>query len=438
MRRTVLQRLWWLSALCAGMTAGAGAEPTLLLTEAIVHTVSGAVLTNGQVLVEGATIREVGGALARQADQTISLRGLHLYPGLIAASSTLGLVEIEAARATRDTTEVGAFTPEVASWLAVNPDSELIPVARANGITHALVVPSGGVVAGRSGLVQLDGWTTEQMLVRGPAALHVYWPSAELDLTPRERLRDRSRFKSLEDQARERKVRARELDDFFLEALAYLKAKQAGEKGGAFQPVPAWEAMLPFVRGELPVFVHADSVREIKAALAWAKERQLRLVLIDAREAWRVAAEIAQNQVPVIYSDVFTLPSSDDASYAVHFRAPGILHAAGVKLVFGMGGRFESSSLRNLPYLAGQAVAFGLPEDVALRALTMNPAEVLGVAERIGSLQSGREATMFASDGPILDIRAQVKHLWIAGREVDLASRHTRLYERYRNRPKAP
>lgn len=436
MKRVLLRTLIGLAALWGG--AVAGAEPTLLLTDAVVHTVSGPVLTNGQVLVEGATIREVGLAIARKADQTVSLRGQHLYPGLIAASSTLGLVEIEAARATRDTTEVGAFTPEVASWLAVNPDSELIPVARANGITHALVVPSGGVVAGRSGLVQLDGWTTEQMLVRGPAALHVYWPTAELDLTPRERLRDRSRFKSLEEQARERKMRVRALDDFFLEALAYLKAKQAGEKGGVFPMVPAWEAMLPFVRGERPVFVHADSVREIKAALAWAKERQLSLVLIDAREAWRVAAEIAERQVPVIYSDVFSLPSSEDASYAAHFRAPALLHAAGVKLVFGMGGRFESSSLRNLPYLAGQAVAFGLPEDVALRALTLTPAEVLGVAERIGSLQSGREATMFASDGPILDIRAQVKHLWIAGREMDLASRHTRLYERYRNRPKAP
>lgn len=413
------------------------AEPTLLLDGAAVHTVSGATLPKGQVLVEGGRIKAVGVDLGLKADRTVRLDGLHLYPGLIAASSTLGLVEIDGVRATRDMTEVGAFTPEVASWLAVNPDSELIPVARANGITHTLAVPSGGIIPGRSGLIRLDGWTAEQMLVRGPAALHIDWPSAELDTTPRERLRDRTKFKSLEEQARERKTRIRELDEFFEEARAYGKASQAGGPGFKDR-VPAWEAMQPFVRGERPIVIRADSVREIKAVLDWTAQRNLPFILAGGRESWRLADTLASRKIPVIYEDVFTLPASEDASYAAQFRAPAVLHRAGVKVIFGTSGRFEASSIRNLPYLAAQAVAFGLPEEAALQGLTLFPAQVLGLSDTLGSIEAGREATLFASDGPILDIRANVKHVWMQGREVSLESRHTRLYERYKARPRAP
>ena len=413
------------------------AEPTLLLTGATVHTVAGPTFTNGQVLIEGARIKAVGTDLAARADRTVDLDGLHLYPGLIAASSTLGLVEIDSVRATLDTTEVGRYTPEVTSWVAVNPDSELIPVARANGITHTLAVPAGGVVAGRSGLIQLDGWTTEQLLVRGPVALHVYWPSMALDLTPREKRVDRSQSKSLEAQDRERKVRLKELEAFFLEAQAYDKALAAGAIAET-RRVPAWEAMLPFVRGELPLMIHAEGVREIQAALAWAAGCKLPMILVGGLDAWRLAEDLARQKVPVVYEGVFALPADQAASYAVHFRAARILHEAGVKLAFGTSGRFEASSLRNLPYLAAQAVAFGLPEDVAIRALTLHPAEVMGLGARLGSIEAGKEATLIACDGPILDLRSNVRQMWVAGRTVSLESRHTRLYERYRNRPRSP
>ncbi len=420
----------WLAGGGVGARAGEG---TVLLKGATVHTVSGPSLAKGEVLIEGSRIKAVGVAVGGEGGRVVELGGMHVYPGLIASSSTLGLIEVDAVRATRDTTEVGQYTPEVGSWWAVNPDSELIPVARANGITHALVVPGGGVVAGRSGLIQLDGWTTEQMTVRAPVGLHVYWPSAELDLVARERGSGRGR--SVEEQVRERRLRLRELDEFFLEAAAYGRWRGAGQVGEGTGVVPAWEAMGPFVRGERPVFVHADGVREIRAALAWGVERKLAVVLVGGQEAWRVAGEIAARRVPVIYEGVFTLPGADTDSYADHFRAAGRLHEAGVKVSFGTAGRFEASSLRNLAYLAAQSVAFGLPEEVGIKGLTLHPAEALGVADRLGSIEVGKEASLVVADGPILDIRSQVRQVWIAGREQSMESRHTRLYERYRRRP---
>src|SRR6478736_4406370 len=196
----------------------AASAETLLLTGATVHTVSGATITNGQVLVRDGKIAAVGSAVTTGDAKQVSLAGLHLYPGLIALNTDLGLQEIGAVRATVDVSEVGEYTPDVYSWLAVNPDSELLPVARANGVSHFEPVPSGAVVAGQSGLMALDGWTTEQMVTRKAVGLHIYWPNAGLNTTPKEKSRDPAKWKSLEDQDKERKEKLRQLDDFFAEA----------------------------------------------------------------------------------------------------------------------------------------------------------------------------------------------------------------------------
>lgn len=421
-----------LTALLAGPNRIVAAD-SFVLRGAIVHTVSGPNLHPGSVLVRDGRITAVGETVSSDGSPVIDLDGMHLYPGLIAANTTLGLLEINSVRATRDTTEVGQFTPDVESWIAVNPDSELIPVARANGIAFFEPVPFGGWVSGQSGVMRTEGWTIEDMLVESPAALHLDWPSMNLNTTPKEEYRDKSRWTSLEDQDKERRARLREVDDFFQEAEAYARAAEAG--GDNFQRVPAWEGMLPFLRGDVPLVIHADERRQIKSALEWAKHRDYRIVIYGGRDAWRLAEELAEAQVPVVYDHIFTLPTPDTANYDVHFRAPSLLHAAGVRVSFSQGGRFEAASLRNLPYAAAQAVAFGLPADQALKGLTLYPAEVLGVADRVGSIEPGKEATLFVSDGDILDIRSQVKRLWMAGREVSLDSRHTRLYERYRSRP---
>jgi imidazolonepropionase-like amidohydrolase len=421
-------------ALLSGVTS-LQAE-ALLLTGATVHTVSGETLAPGQVLLEDGKIAAVGQSLSASGAKTVALDGLHLYPGLIALNTDLGLVEIEAVRATVDAREVGEYTPDVESWIAVNPDSELLPVARANGISHFEPVPQGGVVAGQSALLALTGWTSEQMAIKKPSALHVYWPGAELDPTPKERSPNKDKWKSLEAQDKERQEKLKALDDFFAEARAYVKAKdQAKAAGAGFQNVPAWEAMLPVVRSEIPITIHADEVRQIRAAVSWAATNQYRIILADARDAWKIADLLATNNVPVIFSHVFTQPVRETDGYDIYFRAPEVLRKAGVKVAFSGGG---GSLVKNLPYAAAQAVAFGLPADAALKGITLYPAQLAGIAGRLGSIEVGKEATFFAVDGDILDIRSNVKRMWIGGQEVTLENRHTRLYEKYQRRPKAP
>jgi len=360
----------------------------------------------------------------------VNLHGQHLYPGLIAANTALGLSEIDAVRATLDTTEVGeGYTPEVESWVAVNPDSEMLPVARANGIAYFEAAPEGKIVAGQSALLSMDGWTWEQMLVKKPAALHIFWPQVSLDTTPKERAADPSKLKSLEDQDKDRRKKIQEVQEFFDEAQAYAKAKASSKPP---EKIPAWEAMLPFLRGEAPMILHADEVRQIISAVTWAATNQFKVVLAGGRDAWMVADLLATNKIPVIYEHEFTQPSRDTESYDSHFAAPEILRRAGVEVTFCIGG---ATANRNLPYSAAQAIAFGLPEEDALKGITLYPAQIFGVADRLGSIEVGKDATLFACDGNIFDLRANVKRMWIAGKEISLESRHTRLYEKYKNRP---
>jgi imidazolonepropionase-like amidohydrolase len=299
-------------------------------------------------------------------------------------------------------------------------------------------VPQGGVVAGVSALIALDGWTSEQMTIKRPVALHVYWPGMELDTRPKEQFKEAAKFKSLEDQAKERQTKLKALDDFFLEARAYAKARAANAAGGRsdFAVNPPWEAMLPVVSGEIPIMVHAEDIRQIKAAVIWAQTNNYKIVIVGGRDAWQVAELLAARKVPVIYEFTFNLPAYDYNSYDVNFRAPEVLRQAGVTVAFSSGAdSFHAAMARNLPYAAAQSVAFGLPESEALKALTLYPARLLGVDQRLGSIEAGKEATLFVSDGNILDIRAKVKRIWIAGKEVSVESRHTRLYEKYKNRP---
>jgi imidazolonepropionase-like amidohydrolase len=403
----------------------------------VVHTVSGETLSPGDVLVRDGKIVAVGKSLASAGTTVVDLKGQHLYPGLIALNTVLGLEEISGVRATQDTTEVGDYTADVESWIAVNPDSELIPVARANGITSFEAAPKGGIVSGQSALCSVDGWTTKQRMIKKPMALHLTWPTMELDTTPKSAAKDKAKWKSLEEQAKERGEKLQGIEEFFQEAKHYATAR---ENGGASAPalVPAWEAMRPFVSGKLPVVVHAVEIRQIRAAVQWAATNRLHIILAGARDAWMCPALLASNGIPVLFEYTFTQPSRETESYDVYFRAPEILRQAGVKVTFCTGSdSFNAALIRNLPYSASQSVAFGLPHDEGLKGITLYPAQMAGVADRLGSIEAGKDATLFAADGDILDLRSNVKHMWIDGQEVSLESRHTRLYEKYKNRPKS-
>ena len=411
----------------------ASAADRFLLKPAVVHTVSGASITNGSVLIEGDKIIAVGAMVSADGAKVVELPGQQLFPGLIAPLTTLGLMEIDSIRASIDTKESGSFHPEVQSWVAVNPDSALIPVARANGVTHAVPVPQGGIIAGQSALVALDGWTVEQMTQRRSLAMHLYWPSAALDTTPKELVGDPKAWKSLDDQAKERRKKIQEIDRFFAEAAAY----QKGRTNGA-SVVPSWEAMLPVLRGEVPLLIHANDLREIQAALKWTAGKLFRVVLAEGRDAVQVADELAKRKIPVIFQPTFAFPR-DNESYDALFSAAGQLHKAGVSVTIAFKDPTftdEASFVRNTPYAAAHAMAFGLPHDEAIRSITLNPAKAYGFADRLGSIEPGKEATLIAVDGDILDARAKVLRVWIAGREVSTESKHTKLYERYKARPK--
>jgi imidazolonepropionase-like amidohydrolase len=434
-------------AICLALsTAQRSKAESILLENATVHTVSGETFSPGRVLVQDGKIRDVsamGGAernLTPVDAKRIDLTGLHLYPGLIALDTSLGLSEIGGVRSTRDETEVGDFVPDVESWIAVNPSSEIIPVVRANGVAYVEPAPQGAVVTGQSSVVALDGWTTEQMVFKKNAALHVVWPEMELDLTPKDKFSgDKSKWKSVEDQAKERDKKIRMLNDFFFDARAYSAAKSAAETNSAKpQLVPAWEAMIPYVRGELPVMIHANETRQIKQAIHWVQTNALKGVIVGGRDAALVTNELVAAKLPVVYENVYTPRVRETESYDAHFKTPFLLQKAGVKVVISMGPEtFDAPLTKNLPYQAAQAIAFGLPEAEALKSITLYPAEVMGVADKIGTIEVGKEASFFAMDGSVFDLRAHVKQMWIAGREVSLENRHTRLYQKYKNRPKA-
>ncbi|HXU79072.1 MAG TPA: hypothetical protein VN794_21015, partial [Methylomirabilota bacterium] len=250
---------------CLFAAGVARAADALLLSGATVHTVSGETLSPGQVLVRDGRISEVGKTVQAGDAKIVDLSGQHLYPGLIALDTVLGLTEISGVRSTQDTTESGDYTADVESWIAANPDSELIPVTRANGIAYFQPVPQGATVSGQSGLVAVDGWTTEQRTIRKPVALHLYWPGMQLTFGERaERRGEKGKAKSLDEQAKERRAKLRAAAEFFDDARAYLKGKDAAAKGSLASPavVPAWEAMIPYLRGELPIMVHADEIRQ--------------------------------------------------------------------------------------------------------------------------------------------------------------------------------
>jgi imidazolonepropionase-like amidohydrolase len=428
-------------ALWSSIIATAFSADSTLLYNATVHTGTGETFTNSGVLIESNKISLVlsnKNSVRLSVRDMIDLHGQHIYPGLIALDSALGLTEIDAVRSTQDAIEVGDYTPDVESWVAVNPDSELLPVARANGIAYFEPIPGGSMVTGQSALLAMRGWTYEQMLVKKPVALHVIWPDMDLNTTPKEKSRDKEKWKSLEDQAKERRAKLAALADFFDEAKAYAKAKDAATNGSpAPERIPAWEAMLRFARGELPLVIHADEVRQIKSAAEWAATNKFKIAIAGGRDAWMLAGLLATNHIPVVYEHTFTQPSRDTDSYDVQFHAPEVLRAAGVKVIFSQGpGGFGATMARNLPYAAAQAIAFGLPEPEALRGITLYPAQLMGVADQLGTIEPGKQATLIVCDGDIFDIRSNVKRMWIAGQEVSLESRHTKLYERYKNRPK--
>ncbi len=358
--------------------------------------------------------------------RVVDVSGLHLYPGLMDAGTILGLVEIDSARETNDSRDGGDFQPDLRASVGINPDSELIPVTRANGVTTVVTRPTGSLVPGQGALINLAGWVPAEMVVVDPLSLHIEypgrpgargfnpnWPDAEGEnpSTVFRRNEKLNRLKELFDTARR---------------------YEAAKKAGPVPPTnPRLESLLPYVRGEKPVILTADRKADILAALKLADELKVKPILSGGTEAWKVAAELKRRGVPVILGPIMSLPRETGDRYDSSYVAAAKLHAAGVKFCIRSAG---SNNARNLPYEAAMAVAYGLPPEEGLKAVTLYPAEILGVGDKFGTIEPGKRANLVIANGDLLQATTQVLSVFVDGRPYEPTNKQTRLYDKYRKR----
>jgi imidazolonepropionase-like amidohydrolase len=407
---------------------------TIALVGGTVHPVSGPAIPQATVVIRDGKILAVGASVTPPAGaRVVSVVGKQVYPGYLSADSVLGLTEVAAVAATNDFAEIGDINPNVRAEVAMNPDSDLIPVARVNGVTSVHAIPRGGAIAGTSAVYHLDGWTYEDMTVRAPVGLHVRWPR----MTPQ---RGPQVIPSDEDQKKARDQAIDGIRKAFEEARAYGAARTAEGQTG----IPRhdrdvkWDAMRRVLVGEIPVFFHAAALSQIRAALRFADEQKLgKIVIVGGADAWRIADELRARNVAVITAAPTDLPSRRDAPYDESFSLPAKLQAAGVRYCIGDTGETSAAAnARNLPYLAAQAVGFGLTREQALRAITLSAAEVLGVGDVLGSIDVGKSADLFVADGDPLELGTRIEAVYIAGKAVSMETRQTRLFEKYDKRPR--
>ncbi|MBM3284687.1 MAG: amidohydrolase family protein, partial [Candidatus Aminicenantes bacterium] len=349
--------------------------------------------------------------------------GLYAYPGMIDSYAFLGLSEISSIAATIDYRETGRINPQVRSTEALRPDSMHIPITRSNGITAALVVPTGGLIAGQSGLIKLVGWTPAEMVIRSPLAMHVEFPAPV-----------RAGFRRQQAPREEASKQVLELKDWLNKARNYQKRKEAAARN-LFLRLPEFdeklEFLLPVVNGELPLMIAVYADKDILAAIQFVQEEKIKAIFFGVTQGWKVAEEIGKAGIPVVFGSLNDMPPGWEDGYDALYRNPSVLKQAGIKIAFSS----QSASLaKDLPYHAAKAAAFGLDRREALKAVTINPAEILGVAGIMGSLEKGKLANIVLADGDLLELRTGIHKVFIDGVEADLSSRYTELLEKFRHR----
>jgi len=408
--------------------AAFAADDSFVLRNVTIHSVTSAVIPNATLVVTGGKIADFGTKITiPKGAKIVDGKGLHVYPGLIDSASNIGMAEVSSVRETSDMVELGDFNPQLRSVSAINPSSDHIPVTRGNGITTSLIYPGGGIIGGQAALVHLDGWTWEEMAVEKNVTMQMRMPTiATTTFNP---VFGAAR-RPFAETKRRYEERLKLMSEFFEQARAYQRRKAVGDAGFAIDR--RLEAMLPVLDGKESLMVFAPRERAVKDALAFATKEKVKIILAGVREAGSAVKEIADRKIPVILGETLELPLDDDAAYDSPFTLPAELHRAGVTIAFGT---FSVQFARNLPFQVANAVGFGLPYEEALKAVTINPAKIWGVDDRIGSIEKGKWADLILTDGDPLEGRSQVKQMWIQGRSVSLETRHTKLYEHYSKRP---
>ena len=337
---------------------------------------------------------------------------------MIAPNTTIGLGEIGAVRSTRDFQEVGEVNPNIRSLIAYSTDSRVTPTIRSNGILMAQIVPSGGLISGQSSVVQLDAWNWEDAAVSTDEGIHLRWPSYKFTES-----KWRPPVKKQKETAEKRlKLITQTMSD----ARSYLLAKEAGT---LTETNLKWEAMIPVLKKQKPFYIHANSEKQLVAAMAFKQKHDVDVVLIGGKEANLIADQLKAEKVPVIIGKVHALPGTEDSNLDAPFILPKQLQDAGVLFCLSGDGHWDQ---RNLPFYAGTAVAYGLGKEAALQALTLNTAKILGIDTQVGSLEVGKDATLIVSTGDVLDMRTSIiEHAFIQGRKMDLGNKQKDLYEKF-------
>ncbi len=357
--------------------------------------------------------------------QVFDANGFHLYPGMIDAGTVLGLTELGQSKETQDFAEGGEFQPDLRAAAAINPDSELIPVTRANGVLTVVTRPIGPTVAGQAAMINLNGWTPKDMTVRDPVALHIEFPSEIAFNTGDPTMPALGR--AIAKKQREEKIR--KLKELWNDAKAYEQARS--ESRGVAPINPRLEALIPFVRGERPVIVTAFRKPEILDALKLSEELGFKMILSGAVDAWKVADDLKKKDIPVIIGPVMTMPQEWFDPYDSPFTNAAKLQKAGVRFCIRSNG---SSNTRNLPYEAAMAVSYGLSPEEALKAVTLTPAKFFGLEKELGTITAGKRANLVLTTGDILQPSTQVHALWIDGKPLEPTSKQTKLYDKYKER----
>lgn len=399
------------------------------LTGATIHTVTNGTLPNGVVLIDRETIVFVGENVKPTADYTVlDYSGKHIYPGLIDAGTALGLVEISAVPVTVDNAEIGVFNPNMRAFTAINPNSPTIPVNRVEGVATVISAPTSGVISGTATLIDLIGYSPDSMAVRADAAMVMNWPAGGR----------RGWWDSRTDEQIKEQTEAmhKEMRETWNKAKFYHTMMSAYEASPSGKTKPdrdiQMEAMRPVFSGTLPVMITVNREADILAALNWVEENpDVRFIFSEVAEGWRVAEQIAAAKVPVIVGPVLSTPTRDYDHYLRPYQNPGILAKAGVLVALRTG---QNENVRNLPFQAGYAATYGMGVEEALKTVTINPARIFGVEDRLGSIEVGKQANLVVANGDVLETVTTIEQMFIRGRKIPMTSRQEQLYRQFIDR----
>lgn len=435
--------------LACAVVALAGADDTFLIRGIDVYPVTSKPMQGVSVLIQDGKIAEISAKIVPpKGMKIVEGKGLRLYPGMIDSATNLGLQEVQSVRETVDTGEGGDFMPQLRALVAVNPESEHFGAVRVNGITSAITLPGGGggrggggqSIAGQAALIHTSGWTWEDMEISRSAAMQMTFPSmggrggrGGGGLTPEMIAElvggDAGAGAGGGNARRQYDDAIAKINAFFDDARRYKNEKAANPAG--FVPILKMEAMIPVLDGKTPLAVSASTSDSIHDAIQFADKQHVKIVIMGPREVGKAGAELKSHNIPVVLGRVLALPEREDDSYDQAMALPNEFYKAGVKFALGT---FTNEFIRNIPYQAATAVAFGLPADEALKSVTINPAEIWGQADKIGSIEKGKWADLVIANGDLLEIQTKIERVYVKGKEVDLTNKQTRLADKYMSR----